>query len=224
MLASPAIGQSTVGAPGGTKGTPQSEAMSSQGSFAEIFNTRALMGDPAAAGALYGRTEAIAKCLARRGDKAGGLIGGVLAGDPAYNAITRALDRQYAYCNRDDRALPPMLVSGVLAEQLVMADGAPAYSDRAVAVDVNGAEKFFGGLDGNVSLDSVAGCIAVYSPGLLKKVFSTTVGTAEESAALNALYAATPECGVAAQPTDIPSIYQRAALATALYEWSHKNS
>ncbi|RYD89619.1 MAG: hypothetical protein EOP61_31265 [Sphingomonadales bacterium] len=61
-----------------------------------------------------------------------------------------------------------------------------------------------------------------YSPGLARKVLATDAGSPEEKSALGALYAGTPECGMATVPTSIGPTFQRAAIADALYAWSQQ--
>ena len=44
-------------------------------------------------------------------------------------------------------------------------------------------------------------------------------GTVRDVAALDALYASTPECGVAERPKKVPLSYQRGVFAMGLYRW-----
>ena len=75
-----------------------------------------------------------------------------------------------------------------------------------------------------MTIDSIAGCLAVYSPGLAYKVLQSDSGSEEEAAALEGLYSQTPECGLSKTPSEIPALYQRGALATALYKWSEQSA
>ena len=86
------------------------------------------------------------------------------------------------------------------------------------------AHRFFGELTGAVTFDSVAGCVAVYSPGLAYKVLQAPVASEAETAALQEVYKQTPECGLTAPPQAIPQLYQRGALATALYKWTNPDA
>ncbi len=158
----------------------------------------------------------VASCLARRGgDHASRFVGGGLTDDPEFRELNKALARRYRDCDKQDAGIPPMLVSGGLAEVILQQSGG-TFDDRAKSVDVDRAAKFYGGLDGEVSMDSIAGCDAVYSPGLVQKVLAAPSAGKDEEAALTALYKNTPECGLVAPPPGIPMIYQRAALAAAL--------
>jgi hypothetical protein len=102
---------------------------------------------------------------------------------------------------------------------------APTFDDRAIGVNDLAAREFFGDLSGQVTFDTIAGCLAVYSPGLTYKLVQTEVGSDAETTALNAVYARSPECNMASPPTSmVPASTQRAALATALYEWTVRQS
>lgn len=206
------------------KGTPAQERAKTT-SFRQSFESREIMGDPTKAVEIYGRTHVVAKCIAGiAGSKAGGLLGGELAGDASYRAFSRNLERRYQTCTNVDPNLPPILVSGALAETLVVGDGGASLEDRAKTVNVTEAEEFFGGLDGTLTMETIAGCLSVYSPGMVYKVLGSEAESPEEISALNVLFARTPECGISAPPADIARIYQRGALATALYQWTHRDS
>lgn len=171
----------------------------------------------------YGRASTIAACIAQLGrNRASDLLGGSLAGDPQYTKLERALRGKYEDCAADLEA-PAMMISGALAERLTVAEN-KAAADRATTVNVDDATKFHGDLSGQVTLETIAGCLAVYSPGLAYKVLTTDIASEAETAALNTLYTSTPECGMQAAPAGIEAGYQRGALATALYAWTHRNS
>jgi len=168
-----------------------------------------------------GGADAIASCVVRRGgDQAGSYIGGALAGDPDYKRIGDVLNGRFRNCTTDAAAASASNISSALAEQL-LAKQAPALQDRAPSVSEDAAHKFFGNLEGPVTLDNIAGCQAVYSPGLVYKLLQTSVGSSDEAAALQAIYRQTPECRMSAPPEGIDTLYQRSVLATALYKWTN---
>ena len=165
---------------------------------------------------------AIAKCIARRGgNRAGSYVGGGLAGDPDYQRIGEALTGRLQGCAQGQEVATAITISGALAEELVHAQ-APQLADRATAVNDDDAHRFFGNLVGAVSLDNIAGCLAVYSPGLVNKLLATESGSAEEAAALAQVYGQTPECQMSAPPSSVSTLHQRGALATALYKWTNR--
>lgn len=192
--------------------------------FEREFDNRRLTNTPSRANHLYKNATDIAKCmLGRAGEDAPEYLGGQLAGDPDYQRLSDALTGRHKRCAQINGEATAIAISGALAEQLVVAD-APALADRAPTVNEDEARSFFGDLSGAVTLENIAGCLAVYSPGLSYKVISSEPGSSEEESSLSTLYQQTPECRMAAPPQDVPTLYQRAALATALYEWSHRNS
>ena len=177
-----------------------------------------------AASDLRKNSEAIAKCIARRGgDRAGGYLGGNLVGDPDYQRIGDALNGRLQSCAQGKEVATAITISGALAEELVRAQ-APQLTDRAQAVNEDDAHHFFGDLTGAVQLDNIAGCLAVYSPGLVYKLLGTQSGSAEETTALAEVYGQTPECHMSAPPASVSALYQRGALATALYKWTNKEA
>jgi hypothetical protein len=195
----------------------------SPGELQREFDVRYLS-DPVHAAELHGYADAIAKCIMKRGgDNAASFLGGQLVGDPAYERIGKALTGRMRRCADTDQGATALAISGSLAEQLLAARS-PHFEDRAPAVSEEEAGKFFGDLQGQVTFDNVAGCLAVYSPGLAFKVVQSEAGSKDETAAIEALYKQTPECGLSTTPTSIPVLYQRGALATALYEWSTRKS
>ena len=200
--------------------TPDIRRRSTHGEFQAEFDVRRLMTDPSSASALHEGALAIAECIARRsGDRASSYLGGGLVGDPEYERISGALTGRMQSCARSEATATAIAISGALAEQLLAAKP-PHVQDRAPAVNEDAAHRFFGELTGAVTFDSVAGCVAVYSPGLAYKVLQAPVASEAETAALQEVYKQTPECGLTAPPQAIPQLYQRGALATALYKWT----
>ena len=111
--------------------------------------------------------------------------------------------------------------AGALAEQLLLREN-PTLDDRAANVDVTKAEAYHGNLNGaGVTLSNFSRCLAVYSPGLAFKVLKSDPGTSGEEDAVDALYGATPECGLTARPADIAPTAQRGPIAEGLYYWLH---
>jgi hypothetical protein len=166
----------------------------------------------------------IAECLARRGgENAGGYLGGVLLKDPNYSRVTQVLKGKFSNCRREVGNASPFAINGALAEQLLLAE-APKLADREPAEDKLAGQMFFGDFSGPVALDNVAGCLAVYSPGLSYKVLQTKPDSPEEAAALSALYSQSPECGIAATPSGFEPEYQRGVIATALHGWLHPHT
>lgn len=96
-------------------------------------------------------------------------------------------------------------------------DGLP---DRALSVDVDAARRFSGVEPGaKIDMAMIARCAAIYSPGLAGKVLAPDPGSREgEGAALDALYAGTPECGLRQRPEALSTTFQRATVALALAE------
>jgi hypothetical protein len=203
--------------------TPDQARRSTNSKFNREFDNKRLM-DPIYTSDIHGQADVIAKCMAERGgDKAGSYLGGQLVGDPDYARIGEALNGRLKRCADSESAAPAIAISGALAEELLTAK-APHFEDRAVGVSEESARKFFGDLTGAVTIDSIAGCLAVYSPGLAYKVVQSKAGSPEETAALAALYGQTPECGLSKTPSEIPILYQRGAVATALYKWTTTQS
>lgn len=174
---------------------------------------------------LHQNASKIAECIARRGgDKAGEYLGGGLTGDDDYARLGKALNGKFRNCANGETIATAAAISGALAEQLLMLK-APTFEDRAIGVDDLAAREFFGDLAGQVTFDNIAGCLAVYSPGLTYKLLQTDVGSDAETTALRAVFAQSPECNMSTPPTSmIPAPTQRAALATALYEWTVRQS
>lgn len=202
------------------KGTPSSERMGTE--YSSLFHSEALFGDPERAPATYAVAVGIARCMVGvSGNRVAELIGGPNTADERYRNLSRALQRHYSACMKVGSAMPPMIVNYGLAETLVLRDEM-ALEDRAMSVNVDEASAFQGSSDGPVTMDGLARCLTAYSPGLVRKVVVADSGSPEEAAALQALYAQTPECGISASPTSIPSVFQRGSLAVALYFWTHR--
>ncbi|HYD23285.1 MAG TPA: hypothetical protein VEB68_00700 [Croceibacterium sp.] len=220
--------QTPGGTPPGPVGGPDVVApdVTARGNetFTREFENRRLRADNMGAAGVRGGADAIATCILRRGgEKAADYLGGPLAGDPSYARISAALTGRWRTCTNNVAAATASNISDALAEQLLK-NQAPTLADRAPAVDEDAAHAFYGDLAGPITFDNVAGCLAVYSPGLAYKVVQTEVGSDEEKAQLQAIYQQTPECGLQSMPAAIPQLYQRGALATALYKWTHRDS
>ncbi|HTM96618.1 MAG TPA: hypothetical protein VL100_12500, partial [Croceibacterium sp.] len=166
--------------------------------------------DAASPAGIHANAGKIAECITRRsGDKASDLLGGGLTGDADYQRLGKALNGKLRSCTSGDASATASAISGVLAEQL-LALKAPTFSDRAIGVSENDAQAFYGDLGGRVTFDNIAGCLAVYSPGLTYKLVQTEAGSDAETAALNALFAQTPECKMSTPPTSmVPAPTQR---------------
>jgi hypothetical protein len=204
--------------------TPEMQHRPSNQTLQTEFDNRKLRSQMTDAELAYAGASSIASCLARRGrDQAGSFLGGSLMGDPDYTRIAEALTKRYSNCAANTAASTASAISGVLAEQLLVKQ-APALEDRATGVSEADAHAFFGDLTGVVTFDNVAGCLAVYSPGLVYKLVRTDVGSDEQTAALQALYRQTPECKMSAPPEQIDPADQRGTLATALYKWTHRQA
>lgn len=220
-LAPPALAQVVAPQPRTPVGMKPPEAR--VGAFSEAYDTDNIRSDTGASVTPYGRATTIARCIVQfNKNRAASLLGGTLAGDPAYSKLERGLRGRYGDCAADLEA-PAMMISGALAEQLTLSESQPP-ADRAPAVDIDEAAEFHGDLSGQVTVESLAGCLAVYSPGLTYKVLATEIDSAEETAALGALYSSTLECGMPTPPSGIESGYQRGALASALYAWTHRDT
>ena len=204
--------------------TPDIRRRSTHGQFQAEFDARRLTNDASSAAALHEGALAIAECIARRsGDRASSYLGGGLVGDPDYERISDALTGRMQSCAREEASATAIAISGALAEQLLAAKP-PQVQDRAQAVNEDVAHRFFGELTGAVTFDNIAGCVAVYSPGLAYKVLQAPFASEAETAALQEVYKQTPECGITAPPQAIPQLYQRGALATALYKWTNPDA
>jgi hypothetical protein len=211
--------QSAASNPARAVMTPDQARRGTNSKFYKEFDNKRLI-DPLYSSEIHGQADTIAKCIVKRGgEKVGTFLGGQLVGDPDYAHIGEALSGRLKRCADSESAAPAIAISGALAEELLAAK-APKFEDRAAGVTDDAARKFFGDLKGAVTIDSIAGCLAVYSPGLAYKVVQAESGSKQEAAALEALYNRTPECGLSKTPSEIPVLYQRGALATALYKWS----
>ncbi len=216
VASAPAMAQAQSGRPN----VPDSREMrrpNLNGVFQRDFDSKILIGKKAQE-SQYEVADGVAKCLARRTDAAGDLLGGAMTRDPEYANLVYALKRKYSRCATADAAgIPIPLINGALAEELVKSSN-PTLEDRAKAVNVSVAEPFYTDSAGR-SLDTVGRCLAVYSPGLAMKVLQARIATPAEKAALSALFARTPECGYSVPPSNFSSQEQRGAVAAGLYHW-----
>jgi hypothetical protein len=204
--------------------TPEMQHRPSNQTLQTEFDNRKLRSQMTDAEVAYAGATSIASCLARRGrDQAGSFLGGTLMGDPDYNRIGEVLTKRYSNCATNSAASTARAISGALAEQLLLKQE-PALEEHATGVPEAAAHAFFGDLIGVVTFDNVAGCLAVYSPGLVYKLIQTKVGSDEQKAALQALYGQTPRCKMSAPPEQIDPADQRGTLATALYKWTHRQA
>ena len=206
---------------GQMKGTPGTERI---GGFANHVDRRPLFTGSADAAAAYAAAASVGRCMVRiSGDGAAELIGGPNTDDEGYRKLGRAMQRRYTACGDEAGGVPAMVLNYGLAEALVLREDSLDLADRAQDVNVDEAEAFAGVLDGQVTMDGIARCLAAYSPGLAHKVVQSEAASPGETAALEQLYAQSPECGLSAPPDSIPSVYQRGSLAVALYQWTHKD-
>ncbi|WP_157073599.1 hypothetical protein [Sphingomonas soli] len=188
------------------------------------MNLDKMFEDPASAAQAYDSSRLIAQCVVKlSGDKAGALLGGPGTSDPRFSKLSNAMTGRYTSCLRgaSAKSLSPALLTSAIAENLVERDTS-AVPDRAMTLDTTKAAAFHGDLAGPVTIVNIARCTVTYSPGLARKVLATDAGSPEETAALGALYAGTPECGMATVPTSIGPVFQRSAIADALYAWSQQ--
>lgn len=191
------------------------------GVFQREYDSKILMGQRAQT-TQFELADGVAKCLMRRNDTAGDLLGGAMTSDPEYGKLVKALKSRYSRCASPEAAgIPVMMINGALAEELVKA-GNPTLDDRAKAVNVSTAEPFYTDPSGR-SMDTVGRCLAVYSPGLAMRVLKANIASPAEKEALSVLYAKTPECGQPAPPTNFSSQEQRSAVAVGLYHWLHRS-
>lgn len=192
--------------------------------FQREFDRRlTITNNPEKAADTYSQARTIADCLmSRNGAQAVGLVGGEMTDDPDYGDIKKALRGDDRTCVKDAAAGSPALISAALAEKLIVADG-EQYEDRAMKLDLDAARAFYQTDDGKPTLNSIARCVAVYSPGLVRKVFDTQVGTASEGDKLDEVFLQTPECGLIKRPDGVETVFQRSAMATGLYEWTHRS-
>ncbi|HEX2803586.1 MAG TPA: hypothetical protein VHN55_06335 [Sphingomicrobium sp.] len=165
---------------------------------------------------------AVARCVVSKAKgKAGTLVGGAFTDDPKYGELMSALQNKYSRCvDTVAVGLSMDLVNAAVAEELLRVEP-PAVPERATIADVAAAKAFYVETKG-LTIEGIGRCLAVYSPGLAYRVVQTPPASPEESAALAAVFAKTPECGRSAPPAGIAPAYQRAAVATGLYHWTHR--
>ncbi|MES2120788.1 MAG: hypothetical protein V4513_09455 [Pseudomonadota bacterium] len=163
----------------------------------------------------------VADCILKRAKgKAGELLGGT-AEDPNFEKLQKGMSGKYSACNREGAAgLPMVALNTALVEQMLRSENR-GFAARITPPDVNAAKAFYNSADG-VTMDSLGRCLAVYSPGMVQGVLGTPAGSPNETKALEALYAQTPECGVRKSPAGIPANEQRNAVANGLYYWTHR--
>ena len=177
--------------------------------------------DPKVADETYRNALVAADCILALGDRAGR----ALAEGGEGLAIGGEIYTRYRACARQPNAALRLVIDGAVAERLLAAEAVAPGPPRAPHVDVDDATRFHGDLAmEHVSLTSVARCAAVYSPGLALEVLHSKVGSDSEEESLAALFAQTPECGLASPPATIPAPVQRSAVAVALYRWRHRSA
>jgi len=195
----------------------------SNNNFRNQYESRVVMRMEDQPQKLLASAKQVAECVVRKAkDKTGDLIGGPMTKDPEFTKLSDALTGRYELCYQDvGDGLPIIVLNGMVAQEAVRAAGTslPRYS---TPVDAAEAQKFYTSADGQMSIDSLARCLAVYSPGLVYRYLNTAIGSPEERSSLEAVYAETPACNVRTPPTNIPQLEQRSALATGLYAWTHK--
>lgn len=186
------------------------------------FERERYLQNPRASALQYGNSLQTAKCIVRiSGDRAASLVGGADTPDPRYAKLNSAMNGRLKACARDGvDGMSPSVLSSAIAERLIVQDN--GLQDRADGVDSSQAQAFHGDLKGSTEIAGIARCVAVYSPGLARKVMETEVGSAAEGSALEAAYTQTPECGVTRTPTNIAASFQRAALADGLFKWKQR--
>ena len=206
-------------------GTPGVANRNSMTGLEQRMNMEQMFKDPEAASHAYDNSALIAHCVVKlSGDKAGALLGGPGTNDPRFTKLSNAMTGRYTSCLRgaSAKSLSPALLTSAIAEDLVERGGATDVPDRAMSLDTDKAKAFHGDLSGSVTIVNIARCTVAYSPGLARKVLATKPGSPEETAALGTLYSSSPECGMATMPTSIGPVFQRSAIADALYAWSQQ--
>ena len=205
----------------GTPGTERTNSLRDR----DVLRSKFVVPDEESAPDTYAVGLNIARCIVSLGGgSTGSLLGGASTDDETYRDLIRAMRQRYATCAHDANGVSPMVVNYALAEALVLKDAAPVPTDRAASVNVDEADAFQSLGTEPVTMDQLARCLTVYSPGLARKVIDTAAGSPEEAAALSELYGKSPECGLASPPGSIATVYQRGALAVAMYQWTHRDS
>lgn len=154
------------------------------------------------------------------GTEADTLMGDTSEGDDGSIVIKATVKKYRTACiMHRGHMVPQQTLTAALAESMLERNGA-TFDPRAMTVDVNRADEFSGLVPGaEHDFEMIGRCAAVYSPGLISDVLATDPGSKEERKALDALYASTPECGVAERPKKVPLSYQRGVFAMGLYRW-----
>ncbi|WP_208402888.1 hypothetical protein [Sphingomonas japonica] len=186
-----------------------------------------LFQNPSAASHAYDRSLTIASCVVNvSGKRASKLVGGPTTNDPSYSNLIRAMNSgRYPACidAGELNGLSPRFLSSAIAERFLIDEGAAGGGVKAVNVNADSSNAFHGDLKGEVTIDNIGRCIAIYSPDLVRKVMETESGSAAESSALSTLYSQTPQCGLTGLPEGIPSTAQRMALVDGMYAWAHRD-
>lgn len=141
--------------------------------------------------------------------------------EPTYEALLHAYRYRHMQCaDAAERASPAMLVNAAIAEMLVVRNVAPPpLRENAADIDMVKASVFLRGPEGDSNIATVGRCAAIFSPGYAYDVLYTEPGSKDELEALNDLYSHTPECGLSVAPEGLDPIFQRTALAMALFKW-----
>ena len=185
---------------------------------------RQIMSDTESYARAYELADFVSRCVVdKMGEDAAKLVGGAMTDDEEYKALSKAMARPLRTClRRETTGLPMLVVNGALAENLVRARE-PQLEPRAMSVNQDEADAFTAMAPGvRITFDMIGRCAAVYSPGLTYEVLKSKPGSNAEEEALDALYAATPECGLAESPEGAPATYQRSVLASGLFHWLHR--
>lgn len=204
------------------KGSPKNEKPNNS-NFQRLLDSEMLIADPAKASQLYAQGGSVGRCIVNiAGSGSAKLLGGPGSADPGYRSLAKAIGGRFSACSRDSGAVPVQVINYGIAEELVRRGSFASLADRAPSVNVDDATRFQGAASGQVTVDSIARCLSVYSPGLVSKVLTTPVRSDAEAAAMQTLYRSSPECGLAAVPTSVPIPFQRGELAVALLQWTGK--
>lgn len=169
----------------------------------------------------YGYAKDMSDCLIKSmGTEAESLLGDTSESEDGSIVIKATVKKYRTACiMHRGHLVPQQTLSAALAEAMLARNGA-TFDRRAMVVDVNRAEEFSGLVPGAAyDFEMIGRCAAVYSPGLVSDVLATEPGSKEERKALDALYASTPECGLAERPGKVPLSYQRGVFAMGLYRW-----
>lgn len=212
-----ASAQSTPSFPQTLPGKPNT-IMKANSDFQKQYELKKLdLKDPIQA--QYAGAVITAKCVVRRSKgTASQYVGGPGTADPQYSNLAELLAKKFSNCIEvGDKGTPMFVVNAALAEQLLLADET-ALADKPQSLDMDKANAFYLTNGKITSLDALARCVAVNSPGMVQKVLKAEAGSESEAAAIAAAFSRTPECGVATPPK-IANVEHREMLATGLYQW-----